>query len=295
MKQRLSALLGTPRELASDCVYDLIGGVLYSVGLILFARPAGFAMGGVSGLALLIDHFFHLPVGLVTLVLNIPLILFSRRVMGHRFLARSIVTLVILTILEDLVFAPLPCYIGDSLLAALLCGALMGAGLGLIYGQGSSTGGTDLLILPLHRLLPRFSVPVLTVLIDGSIIVFGGIIYRNINSMLYGIVQVAVCSLVMDRVLSGASREKLALIITDNGAAVAAALSESIGRGATLLPATGAFTGQAHEMVLCACSPRQAAALRQCVHAADPAALLMLTDVTEAYGEGFRPPQSELP
>ena len=292
MKQRLSALFGTPGEFAVNCAYDVAGGALYAAGLMLFARTAGFAMGGVSGLALLIDHFFHLPVGLVTLVLNLPLILFSWKVLGRSFLARSIVTLLLLTGIEDLIFARLPGYTGDALLAALLCGALMGAGLGLIYGRGSSTGGTDFLILPLHRLLPRFSVPVLTVLVDGSIIVLGGLIYRNVESMLYGIVQVTVCSVVMDRVLSGASREKMALIVTDDGAAMAAALSDAIGRGATLLPATGAYTGEARQVVMCVCSPRQTAALRRCVHTADPAALLMLTDVSEAYGEGFQLPLS---
>lgn len=295
MKRYLQEAYGTWSTFAADMACNLLGAVLYSAGVMLFARASAFALGGLSGVSLLINRFTGFPVGTATLLLDIPLILFSWRVLGRGFLLKSAFSTVIMTGINDLVISRLPSYGGNTMLAALYCGALMGAGLGIIYSRGSSTGGTDFLVLPAHRLLPRFTLPQLSIAMDAVIILAGGLVYGNVDSMLYGIVSAVVCSAVMDRVVGGTRSEKMAIIITDQGLALAARISDAIGRGATVLQAVGAYTGNRRDVLLCVCSRQQVVALRRVVHAADPAALVMITEVTEAYGEGFRSPDKENP
>ncbi len=291
MKKHIHDIFGSTCGFWLDMLYDLLGAVLYSAGVMLFARTSGVALGGISGISLLINHFTGFPVGTGTLLLNLPLIFFSWRVLGRSFLVKSAISILIMTLVNDLLIAPLPDYSGDTFLAAVFCGALMGAGLGLVYSRGSSTGGTDFLVLPLRRLLPRFSLPQIFIAIDVAIILVGGLVYRRVDTVLYGIVASAVSTVAMDRLLSGSLREKMAVIITNDGMALAKEISDAIGRGATNLNATGTYTGEGKDVLLCVCSRHQVVLLRQVVHRTDPKALVMITEVTEAYGEGFQSPE----
>lgn len=292
-KKRLAETFGDRRTAAVDFVYNVAGSVLYAAGLMLFARAAGFAIGGLSGVSLLINHFTGFPVGTATLLLDIPLVFFSWRVLGRHFMLKSGVCILIMTLVNDVLFARLPGYEGSTILAALYCGALMGAGLGMIYSRGYSTGGTDFLVMPLHRMVPRFTLPQIAMAVDAVIILAGGLIYRNVDSMLYGIVVSVVCTAVMDRVMNGAYSEKLALIITSDGLEMARHISDAIGRGATNVDAVGTFTGARKHLLLCACSRQQVVTLRRVVRECDPRALLMITEITEAFGEGFQSPDKQ--
>ncbi len=290
MKELFRQTWGDRRTFWMDLLCDLAGSALYAAGLMQFAHTAGFALGGISGVALLINHFTRLPVGLTTLVLDLPLMLFSLRVLGRSFLLKSAVSILTMTLVNDLVFARLPGYAGDPLLGALFCGALLGAGLGLIYNRGSSTGGTDFLVLPLHRITHRFTVPQLSMAMDGVILLAGALVYGALEPALYGIVASVACSVVMDRLMTGARREKMAMIITDHGMELATRIAAAIDRGSTNVKAIGTYTGRQRDLLLCVCSRRQVAALRAVVHEADPRALVMITEVSEAFGEGFQPP-----
>ena len=293
MKQAIRQIFGDRRTFAADMLYNLLGAAVYSAGLMLFAKSAGFALGGLSGVSLLINHFTNFPVGTATLLLDVPLIFFSWRVLGREFLVKSGISILIMTVINDLIFARLPMYEGSTILAALFCGALMGMGLGMIYSRGSSTGGTDFLVLPLHRLMPAFTLPQISIAMDAVIILAGGLVYHNVESMLYGIVSSVVCTVMMDKVMSGSRSEKMAFIITDDGMELACRISDAIGRGATNMEVTGTYTGVRRHMLLCVCSRQQVVALRRTVHAADPRALVMITDVNEAFGEGFQSPEKE--
>ena len=119
----------------ADFLLDLGGAVLYSIGIGLFAQNAGFAPGGISGLALLFYHLWKLPVGLVTFLMNIPLVILSYRYVGRRFLLRSLRSVILCTILLDVVFVHIPAYSGNQLLAALFSGVFVGAGMAIFYAR----------------------------------------------------------------------------------------------------------------------------------------------------------------
>lgn len=279
------------RELAVDTLYDLGGSLLYGLGVYTFALKGAFAPGGVSGVALILNHFTNWPVGLVSMVLNLPILLVSRRALNRVFLLKSLRTILISTVMLDLVFPWFGVYEGSRLLAAVFTGVCLGAGLAIIYLRGSSTGGMDFLIYAVKRRLPHMSFGQITLVTDGVVILAGYFAFGDIDAVLYGMLSVMASTFVMDRIVYGAGGGKLALIITAKGGQVARAISDAVNRGATLFPATGSYSGRPLEMVLCACGKAEVARVRTAAHAVDPGAMVMICETNEVFGEGFLPPE----
>ena len=281
------------QNLMLDLVYDVVGSLIFGLGLYTFAREGGFATGGFSGLGLMLNHLTSLPIGMLTLLLNIPLIILSYRTLGRFFLLKTLKTMIIQTLILDLVMPLFPTYRGNPLIAALFTGVLMGAGLGIIYMRGSSTGGSDFLILSLHKVLPHLSVGQFSLMIDFVILILGALVYGNIDAALYGLISTFACSQVMDRVLYGAGSGKMAIIITNHGMETAQAISDEIERGSTLIKAIGTYSGDGRDMLLCACSKNQIFKVRAAAHKVDERAMVMITEVDEVYGEGFKSPEEK--
>ncbi len=281
------------QNLMLDLVYDVVGSLIFGLGLYTFAREGGFATGGFSGLGLMLNHLTGLPIGMLTLLLNIPLIILSYRTLGRFFLLKTLKTMIIQTLILDLVMPLFPTYRGNPLIAALFTGVLMGAGLGIIYMRGSSTGGSDFLILSLHKVLPHLSVGQFSLMIDFVILILGALVYGNIDAALYGLISTFACSQVMDRVLYGAGSGKMAIIITNHGMETAQAISDEIERGSTLIKAIGTYSGDGRDMLLCACSKNQIFKVRAAAHKVDERAMVMITEVDEVYGEGFKSPEEK--
>lgn len=279
---------GPAKEFAVDCLYDCAGGILYATSICVFAKEAAFAPGGVSGLALICNHLWGLPIGVMTLVINIPIVLLSYKVVGRTFLLKSLRTMLVSTFLIDVVFPHLPAYTGDRLLASAFAGVIIGAGMALIYMRGSSTGGSDFLVVSVRKLKPHLSMGQITLLLDGVVILLGGLVYRDINAVLYGAVATFAASSVMDRIMYGAGGGKLAIIITTNGFEVAKAIDRSVSRGSTVVRAIGPYSGTERHLLLCACSKSEIFKVRNAVHAVDDDAFVMITEASEVFGEGFK-------
>ena len=135
------------KSVAADLFFDVVGSIFYAAGIYTFAGDAGFAPGGVSGLALILNYLLGLPVGTVTLLFNIPLVAVSYRAVGKMLLIKSARTMVISSLILDLLFPLIPVYSGNRMMAALYSGLFMGAGMAVFYLRGSSSGGIDFLAL----------------------------------------------------------------------------------------------------------------------------------------------------
>ena len=281
------------KNLALDLGADVIGSILFAAGIYTFAGAGEFAPGGISGLALIINHLWGLPIGITSLALNAPIILFSFRLLGHRFFLKSIRTMIMNTIFVDFIFTHIPVYKGDRLTAALFAGALLGAGLAVIYMRGSSTGGADFLIMSVKKLRPHLSLGQVTMVLDLLIILLGWPVFGDMDSVLYGIVAAFATSIIIDKVMYGMGAGKLVQIITNDGAAVARAVSDATERGSTLIRAVGAYTGQNRDVLLCACSKSEAYKVRSAAHSVDPDCFVMITETSEVFGEGFLQPKDE--
>ena len=276
------------RQTAADLIYDIAGSVLYAVGLYTFAGNAGFAPGGISGLALILNHIWGLPVGTMTLLFNIPLVAVSYKTVGRRLLVKSAKTMIISSLMLDVIFPFTPMYEGNRMVAAVYSGIFLGAGMALFYMRGSSSGGIDFLALTIKKKRPYMSIGVITLLIDLVVILLGWPVFGDVDAVLYGVASTGASTIVIDKILYGIGAGTLAIIITDKGKAIAAGISEKAGRGVTSLPAVGGYTGMQRDVILCACTKSEANLVKTAVQETDADAFLMFTETSEVFGEGFK-------
>lgn len=275
------------KTLAVDLIYDIIGGMLYAAGIYTFASTANFSPGGVSGLALIMNHLWKLPIGLGTLLLNIPIIIVCITTLGKRFFLRSLKTMAVSALIMDVIFPLLPTYSGNQLLAALFAGLLSGAGLAFIYMRDSSTGGTDFLIMSIRKKYPHMSIGSISLVIDGVVILLGGIVYGEVDAVLYGIIMTISCTIVVDKLMYGADSRKMAMIISDQSGEIARRIGVELERGVTMLKGTGTYTGAERRMLMCICTKAELYKIKRLTYSIDTNAMVMFIPLDAAYGEGF--------
>lgn len=275
------------RTLIVDLLYDIVGGILYAVGIYTFAKTADFALGGLSGLALIANHLWGLPIGVTTLALNIPFILVSYKVVGRLFLLRTMKTMLLSTFFLDVVFPHMPVYTGSPFMAALYSGVFVGAGMALFYMRGSSSGGSDFLTMTIKVQHPYLSIGAVTMGIDLLVISLGGLVFGNVDAVLFGLATTFVASTVIDKIMYGRDAGKLLIIITNQAQTVADRIGQVTERGSTEIKAKGTYTRQDREVLLCACSRSQSYMVKNLVHEIDPNAFVMLVETSQVFGEGF--------
>lgn len=275
------------KNIVLDILCDIIGSFFYAVGIYTFARMANFAPGGVSGLALIMNYLWKLPIGITTIVLNIPLILASVRILGKNFLFKTLKTMCFCMIFLDIIFPHVPVYTGSQFMASLYSGIFLGIGLAIFYMRGSSSGGTDFLTMSVKVLHPHLSIGVVTMSIDFVIILLGWPTFGNVDAVLYGLTSTLLTSIVIDKIMYGMGAGALVIIVTDCGQEIAKRIGELIGRGSTKLQAKGGYTQKYRDVLLCACSKSQAYMVREVVHEIDRTSFVMVTETKEVFGEGF--------
>lgn len=273
-----------------DTIYDIIGGILYGIGIYTFASEADFAPGGIAGVALIIHHFFKwVPIGLCQLVINIPVAIICYRMLGRQFFIKSARTMIISTLIIDLVMPLFPTYSENRLLCAIFAGVLSGAGLALVYMRGSSTGGTDFIIMAIRKKLPHMSIGSISLAIDGSVIVLGGIVFKQIEAVLFGIIMTMLSTTIIDKLMYGTNSQRQLMIISNKAKEISDQICKQTERGATLLKGVGAYTGEDKLVIMCLCSKTEMFPVRSIVKSIDPHAMIMISTVDEAYGLGFNP------
>jgi uncharacterized membrane-anchored protein YitT (DUF2179 family) len=258
----------------------------------VFAVNANFAPGGITGMAILVNHFLpFLPIGTLTVLINIPVILLCYAYLGKKYLLKSIISMGIIAFVLDVIYPHVPAYTGDPLLAALFAGLLSGIGLALIYSRGYCTGGSDFIIMAIRKKFPHLSVGSITLLIDGAIILAGGFVFGRVDAVLQGIVMTAASTVMIDKILYGTGSGKRITIITDKGKEVADAIGTQLHRGVTMMKVTGAYSGLEHTLLLVACSNSEGYRAKKLVYSIDEKALIMISPNDEVFGEGFKSPE----
>ena len=276
------------KNLAQDLVVDLIGGFLIALGVYNFTLNANFAPAGVNGIAVILNYLFGFNLGITILVFNIPIILLSYRLLGKVFLLKSIKTMVIGSLMMDVVAPLLPTYSGDPLLAAICTAVLSGIGYALIYVRGSSTGGTDFLTMSVRAIKPYLSIGKIAMCLDSCVILVGGLVFRNVDAVIYGLICTFCTSTMVDKIMYGLGAGKLLLIVTDHGYEVAKSIERATDRGATILRAEGSYSQAEKQVVMCACDKKQITLVRDAAHQTDSNSFIIVTESNEVFGEGFK-------
>jgi uncharacterized membrane-anchored protein YitT (DUF2179 family) len=269
-----------------DYLLIAFGSILLAVGLAAFLIPNKIAPGGVSGLATIIFYVLGWPVGLTMLVLNIPLFFVGIRELGWAFAAKSLFGTILLSlavdVLEPLITAPTK----DPLLASIYGGILVGIGLGLVFRAGGTTGGTALAAqIASHRV--KLTSGYALLIIDGLVIALAGFVF-TLELALYALISLFVTTQVIDLVQEGIGYFKAALIISDRNIEIGQAILREMDRGATCLQGKGVYTGVKREVLLCVVSRPEVTKLKRLVARIDPRAFMIVTNVHEALGEGFK-------
>lgn len=282
------------RELLLDLGADVLGSVLMGIGIYSFAEQADIAPGGLSGIAILFKYLWDLPVGVMILIMNIPLLLIAWKYLGKRFAIRTLRTVVLSSVILDVVVTPLAfVYAGDRLLSAIASGVCLGAGLGVIFARGSTTGGTDIISCLVERKNPHLQVGGILTAVDILIIALSIAVFGNLESGMYGIVALYAQGRVMDAILYGRKRGRSVMIFSEKREEIARRIMREMDRGATFLQSRGAYSGARSEVLLCAVGQREYAKLRRIVRECDPEAFFVVLETKNVYGEGFQPINEE--
>lgn len=178
--------------------YDLVGSIFIGVSIVCFAVAADFAPGGVNGIAVMANSLSNIPIGFATILINIPIILFTFHSLGRMFFLYSVKTMVISSFLIDYVLCYLPVYQGNRLLAAILAGITAGIGYSLIFNEGSSTGGTDFIIAAIKKKRPKMTFGLLAFVIDGIIVLFSIFVFKEVLAFIYGMIYTIITSVALD-------------------------------------------------------------------------------------------------
>lgn len=262
------------------------GCLITAFSLILFTVPNKIAAGGVSGLATIVFYVVRLPVGLTMLAINIPLFLLSLKELGVRFGLRTLYGTIVLSLMVDILDPLMGVPTRDPLLAAIYGGITGGLGLGIVFRFRGTTGGTDL-AAQLFKKYARVSVGQALLAIDAVVIALAGIVF-NMELALYAMITLFITARVIDLVQEGMGYAKAAFVISKKPAEIAHGILHQLNRGATALSGRGLYTGQSRDVLLCVVSRAEISKLKALVSTLDPEAFVIITNVHEALGEGFR-------
>ena len=263
----------------------LIGLAAIGAAYNLFFIPNHIAPGGFSGLGIVLNHWFGFPVGVVTLALNAPLFLLVWKQRGAAYTLRSLVAMVALSLLLDL--PPLYPVTEDIMLSSVYGGALLGVGMGLVALADCSTGGTDTLARLLSDRFSGMSFGTTLLAIESVVVGLSGFAF-GAQSALYAALVLFLSSKLVDALQEGVDAAKAFFIITREGTALAQKILTGMRRGVTRLGGWGMYSGKELDVLLCVISRTETGALKSLVRQIDPAAFVIVSDVREALGEGFR-------
>ena len=173
-------------------------------------------------------------------------------------------------------------------LGTLYGGILAGAGLGLVFSRGFSTGGTDAICFLLQLKFPQIPIGKMLMLVDGLVLASSVLVFHNIEAGLFGVVALFCQTKVIDSIVYGSEHGQMFFIVSEKNMAIKDRILGEVDRGATLLKAVGAYTMEEKEVLLCAASKSQFAQIKRIVKEIDPDAFFIVTEVSQILGEGFK-------
>ncbi len=264
-----------------------LGCAIMAVSLNAFSVPNRIAPGGVSGIATVFHYLFRLPVGVTMLALNVPLFLLGVKVLGKGVGIKTLYGTIVLSIFIDYVFKMVP-FTFDLLLASVFGGIVMGVGLGLVFRFGGTTGGTDLAAAIVNKFIPGFTVGTILMAIDFFVVLVAGLVFKQPEISLYSIISLFTSIKMLDFVQEGLGYAKAFYIISNHPEEISRQVIKELDRGVTALSGKGMYTMEERDVLLCVVQRSQVNRLKEIVQSIDPKAFVILSEVREVLGEGFK-------
>ena len=271
-----------------NLLLEVLGCFVSAAGIYSFAVASGVPVTGVAGVCAILYRLFGIPMGLSNVLINIPIILFSYKVLGKSFLLRSMRCMVLFAVFTDYLLPMMPVYTGDRLLATLCGGVICGIGDALIYMQNSSTGGLDFITMAIKSRHPHMPFGNLTFAAALAVILANGLVFHDVDSIIYGLIFNFLSSYIINRMMFGFNACMMALIVTSDGPAVCRMIGEKVDRGSTILKGYGGYSQDGRDVVLCACSSKQLYIINRETKRIDPGSFIVMLQANEVEGEGFK-------
>jgi len=273
----------------SELLLIILGSLLVAISIALLLVPAKISNGGVSGIAMVMHHLLNLPTGMIMLAFNIPLFLIGIKHLGRRFGVKTILGILISALITDFLAETLkvPAITTEPILATFFGGLLLGAGLGLIFKAGGSTGGSDIVGSIIAK-YSDISTGQAIMLIDVFIIMGAGFAFKNAELALWGFISLGVCSYTIDLILEGTSFTKVVNIVTQRGDEITKRINSEMNRTATIIQCKGAYTDEDRLTVQVVLTRKELPIIKSIIKESDPDAFTYVSDVFAVMGKGFK-------
>lgn len=264
----------------------IVGAAIMAIGVSLFLLPNKLSTGGFSGLATIIYYFFNVPMGIATIGLNIPLLIFALYKLGIKFVSKTIIGTVSLSVFIDIFdkFEPITT---DRFLASIYGGIIVGIGTSLILKVGASTGGTDLISNITKWYKPTIKMGNLITMIDAGIVAINTLVFKEIEIGLYSAIAIFLMGKMLDIIFEGIDFTKLLIIISDKNQEISKKI-QNLERGVTGLYGKGMYTESDKLVLICASPRRDVGKIRTIAKDIDKNCFIIITNAREVYGEGFK-------
>lgn len=271
-----------------DYLTIILGAFMYALGVTQFIMPHQFVIGGLTGIAVLLNYAFNLPVSILVLVMNALLLLLAFRILGTEFLVKTIVGVALLSffigMFEQMQWDPI---MTDEPLMAGLIGAIMGgSGVGLLMSVNGSSGGTDIIVLVISK-FRRITPGRTMLLVDLAIVSSSFLIFRSVETIVFGVIIIAVMATSVDWVLSGIRQSVQFFIFSTRYEEIATQINIQLHRGCTVLDGMGWYTKQPQKVLLVMAKQSESNSIFRLVKQIDKNAFISQSNVVGVYGEGF--------
>lgn len=260
---------------------------IYGAGISLFIDPNNLAPGGFTGLSVILNRVIPVETGTLYLLLNIPVVFLGIWKFGLKFTASTLYAIFFVSVATN-TLGRLEPVTRQPVLGAAFGGAFIAVGMGFVFRNSATTGGIDIIIKILRQKLPHLKTGTMMLMIDAVIVGLSGLVFGNMDSVLYSIMAAASTSKVLDIVLYGHDEAKLIYIISDKSEAITLRLLEEVAIGVTLLKGNGAYENKEKKIVMCVVKKQMAHKVEMVVKEEDASAFMIITDAAEIYGEGYK-------
>lgn len=264
----------------------IISSVLFSASVNMFIIPGNIVLGGATGIATVVGRLFSVPVGVLIIAVNVPLVLINAKLYGSKFIIKTAIGIAATSAATDLLTF-FPVTISDPILCALFGGVAMGAGTGLLFTRGYTTGGTDLVCWIIRSKWQKFSSGRIIMICDFIIISALTIVLGNYIGIIYSLISTYAFSTTVDVMIDGASRAKSVFIISERHREIAERITVEMGRGVTVLFGRGYYTNKEKSVLMCVVKKNELFAVRRIIEICDPGAFVFFNDTSDVLGMGF--------
>lgn len=279
-------------ELLKDSAVFVSGAVLYAISVNCFTAPNGIAPGGITGLATAINSITDIPIGTLTLLINIPLLVLAIAFIGGEFTVKTVAVTLLISYSIDF-FSFLSVYNGEKLLCCIFGGLLSGLAIGMTFLRGGTTGGTDIVARLLRKKWKNVSAGRMILIADAVVIGVVFLVYRSLESALYAVIVIFVSTLTVDRIVYGGDGGKCFIVMSERNADIAEKIDHTLKRGVTVLSGKGYYLKNQSDVLLCSVRKNEAAQLRAIIRQTDPDAFAIAFDAAHVLGRGFSPWHSD--